>query len=97
MFVLPQAQGTQPDDCLVVRLNHSDSLPDIMPSFEQQYRAYLSMFDGVMKDKQALSLAKVKFKEIYHCEVRSTEYGGCLSKYYTTRIVSFRLSSNNTT
>ena len=75
----------------LVRMNHSYSLPDtpIMPIFERQYRQYLSIFDGQMKDEQALHRAKVKFNEIYHGKVQSTEYGGCLSKYLTTRIASF--------
>eukprot|EP00986_Skeletonema_menzelii_P015936 scaffold13015_cov132-Skeletonema_menzelii.AAC.3 len=48
-------------------MNHSANLPDIVPTFEQQYRQYLSMFDGVMKDEQALYLAKtvnVKFQVV---------------------------------
>lgn len=75
MIVL--SQGTND---FLVQMNHSANLPDIVPTFEQQYRQYLSMFDGVMKDEQALYLAKVKFNLIYHGKVQSTEYGGCLSK-----------------
>ncbi|KAL7500080.1 hypothetical protein ACHAWT_009042 [Skeletonema menzelii] len=75
MIVL--SQGTND---FLVQMNHSANLPDIVPTFEQQYRQYLSMFDGVMKDEQALYLAKVKFNLIYHGKVQSTEYGGCLNR-----------------
>lgn len=52
------------------------SLPVIMTSFEQQYRQYLSIFDGKKKDKHVLRLATDEFDAIYHSKVQSTEYGG---------------------
>jgi hypothetical protein len=57
-------------------MDHSVSLPVIMTTFEQQYRQYLSIFDGKTKDKHALHLAKDQFDAIYHAKVQSTEYGG---------------------
>lgn len=59
-----------------VRMNYSASSPVMETSFEQKYRQYISIFDGEMKDEQAVSLAKKKFNAIYHWNVLSTEYGG---------------------
>jgi hypothetical protein len=56
-------------------LNYSASSPVMETSFEQQYRQYISMFDGEMKDEHAAALAKEKFNAIYNSTVQSTEYG----------------------
>ena len=54
-------------------VRRSSSMPVIMTTFEQQYRKYLSLFDGEKKDgKEANRL----FHAIYHGNVQSTEYGG---------------------
>lgn len=59
----------------IVHMNYSAPSPIMETNFEQQYRQYISIFNGEMKDEHAVSLAKEKFNAIYG-NVQSTEYGG---------------------
>eukprot|EP00984_Skeletonema_dohrnii_P030642 scaffold22288_cov153-Skeletonema_dohrnii-CCMP3373.AAC.5 len=57
-------------------VRRSSSMPVIMTTFEQQYRQYLSIFDGEKIDGQAANRAREMFNAVYHGNVQSTEYGG---------------------
>ena len=58
-------------------MEHSHpSLPVIMTTFEQQYRQYLSIFNGEIQSEEAVYYAKDQFSTIYHAKVQSTEFGG---------------------